>query len=446
MAGRPPLPLNSFGKITRTQLPDGRWRARCRYRGADGITRPIQRDSPPGIRDSHGKSAEDALRAALAKLAEGARGSERVTSRTTLVALLNLHMEAVRSPERGLARRTIDRYGQVAVLLRPRLGGLRIEETTARALSAILSKLEADHGKVTGKQAKTLLSGAFALAVAENAAVRSVVRDIEVTATKRATTRKPTQALKPADLRTLLDRIATSDAPLPPKRGAKKGHTSRTVAQYCRDVDLVDPITLLAATGLRRSELLALTWADYSKRDRTLTIRRHLVRAGKTSDDGTETKSELVLEEETKSAAGQRVIALPEFACAMLDRRRRDQINPDKPVPAQAVDSLPAMIFPTSVGTLVDPDTFAAHWRRISGAIGFGWVGTHSFRKTVATTIDGSGLSARVAADVLGHARVSMTSDTYFGRGGVHRTAADALDAVVRGTAETDPKTGTSAH
>jgi integrase len=38
-------------------------------------------------------------------------------------------------------------------------------------------------------------------------------------------------------------------------------------------------------------------------------------------------------------------------------------------------------------------------------------VSSHSFRKTVATLIDASGLSARVGADQLCHARASMTQD-----------------------------------
>jgi integrase len=38
------------------------------------------------------------------------------------------------------------------------------------------------------------------------------------------------------------------------------------------------------------------------------------------------------------------------------------------------------------------------------------------YRKTVATLMDAAGLSARQAADQLGHAKVSMTQDNYFGR------------------------------
>jgi integrase len=62
-------------------------------------------------------------------------------------------------------------------------------------------------------------------------------------------------------------------------------------------------------------------------------------------------------------------------------------------------------------------------------------VTTHSFRKSVATLIDDRGLSARIGADQLGHARPSMTQDRYMARGKVHTHVADALDDAIN-----DPK------
>jgi len=56
------------------------------------------------------------------------------------------------------------------------------------------------------------------------------------------------------------------------------------------------------------------------------------------------------------------------------------------------------------------------------------WVTSRSFRKTAATILDEVGLSARVAADQLGHSQVSMTQDVCFGRKIVDPRAAAALD------------------
>jgi integrase len=58
-------------------------------------------------------------------------------------------------------------------------------------------------------------------------------------------------------------------------------------------------------------------------------------------------------------------------------------------------------------------------------------VTSHSFRKTVATLIDDEGLSARIGADQLGHAKVSMTQDKYMSRGRVQTQVAELLDRTI---------------
>jgi integrase len=65
------------------------------------------------------------------------------------------------------------------------------------------------------------------------------------------------------------------------------------------------------------------------------------------------------------------------------------------------------------------------------GDLGVPQVTSHSFRKTMATLIDDGGLSARIGADHLGHARVSETMDTYMARGGVHTEVAKLLDRTI---------------
>jgi integrase len=53
------------------------------------------------------------------------------------------------------------------------------------------------------------------------------------------------------------------------------------------------------------------------------------------------------------------------------------------------------------------------------------------FRKTCATLLDESDLSARQIADQLGHAKVSMTQDHYLGRHLTSRRTASALDRAI---------------
>jgi adenylate kinase family enzyme len=72
-----------------------------------------------------------------------------------------------------------------------------------------------------------------------------------------------------------------------------------------------------------------------------------------------------------------------------------------------------------------------AKFASLRGGDEFAWVTSHVFRKTAATILDEAGLSARRVADQLGHARPSMTQDTYMGRKTVDRRAADALEGAL---------------
>ncbi len=89
------------------------------------------------------------------------------------------------------------------------------------------------------------------------------------------------------------------------------------------------------------------------------------------------------------------------------------------------------MIFPSTVGTWRCPDNFRARWREVREGLGVPDATSHSFRKSVATLIDDEGLSARIGADHLGHARVSETQDTYMARGRSHSVVAELLDRAI---------------
>ncbi len=150
----------------------------------------------------------------------------------------------------------------------------------------------------------------------------------------------------------------------------------------------------MIATGLWRSELLGLRWTDFDDGAGTFAVSGKVIR---------ETGKGLVRVDETKTAAGRRTIPLPAFAVATLLERRKLPFLGQQQV-----------IFPSTAGTLRDPNNFVRLWRTVRDELGVPDVTTHSFRKTVATLIDEQGLSARIGADHLGHAKVSMTQDRLY--------------------------------
>ena len=144
----------------------------------------------------------------------------------------------------------------------------------------------------------------------------------------------------------------------------------------------------------------------------------------------------------TKTAAGWRIVAVPEFAIDMVRRRLASPLRPQT-----------ELVFPAPVaGTLRDPNSVSGDLRQLldsfecNACAGTGfqsatsktatgrlarcaegpwsWVTSHTFRKTVATRLDEAGFTPRQVADQLGHANPSMTLDVYFGRQVVSAEAA----------------------
>jgi integrase len=124
--------------------------------------------------------------------------------------------------------------------------------------------------------------------------------------------------------------------------------------------------------------------------------------------------------EAAKTAAGLRTIPLPRFALDMFERRA-----------AQPRLGELGVVFPSTAGTLRDPNNFGKQWRKVRDDLGVAETTTHTFRKSVATLIDDEGLSVRIGADHLGHRHVSMTQDKYMTRGRQHSIVADLLDRTV---------------
>lgn len=62
-------------------------------------------------------------------------------------------------------------------------------------------------------------------------------------------------------------------------------------------------------------------------------------------------------------------------------------------------------LFPSYKDDWLDPSNVMHAIKEAYGAIGYGWVTSHVFRKTVGTTIDAAGLPTTAIADQLGNTR-----------------------------------------
>ena len=287
--GRPPLRIGQHGRIVRAYLGGGVWRAECRYRDADGVTRKVRRLGPPDENDRKGKLAEDALMEALAeRRPPGA--TDTISLDTPVMTLVNQHIG--RLEDDGRAIRTIDTYKYDATKLDKFMAGVRVGEATPARLDAAIRSMRTHHGATMARRSRTLLRGGLQLAVLNNVLATNPVRDVEFIRSKS----KPKGAvgLTGGELRALFAKLRASDV--------------------CAKKDLVDPVMLFIATGLRLSELLGLQWSDFAEKAGTVTVTGTVVR---------QRGKGLVRVPKPKTEAGWRTIPLPSFAVTVLIERRK---------------------------------------------------------------------------------------------------------------------------
>src|SRR4051794_3311092 len=166
----------------------------------------------------------------------------------------------------------------------------------------------------------------------------------------------------------------------------------------------------MLATGLRIGEACAITWPAVDIDRGTVEVRGTVIRV---------TGEGLRIKLKPKTRAGWRVIELPSWGVDVLKRRKVESSGNEWEA-----------VFTSPTGKLRDPSNTNSDLKRTLERIGYGHITSHTFRRTVATLMDAAGLSARAAADQLGHAQVSMTTDHYFGRRIATTGAARVLEAV----------------
>lgn len=407
---RPRLRLGEHGNIEARQLPNGQWVASCWIRDPDGKRRRVRKYTPKGERSS--KTAAKTLLSDYLAVRQIYGESDHINGKSTVSDLWDEYRAQLVEKER--ASNTLRDYDRQIVSILERFGQVPIPEVTTQAVDLFIRDVAATRGVPTAKKVRTIISGMFKIAVQFQATEVNPIREISDISGKR---KKRAKSLDAQSLAALLHDLRTSKLPCPvilaPYQIARGQKTTDkdvpTVADFCRKNGMVDIITMFAATGCRIGELLAIRWQDINLETKTVAVTGQIVRI---RGEG------LVRQDLTKSEAGDdRDLPLPEFAMTMLRGRSQDSVY----------------VFESLAGTILDPETVGRRWRQIRAALDLEWVTSHTFRKSVATILDEEGLTARQAADQLGHAQVSMTQDVYFGRGKVHTAAADALDAAVSG-------------
>lgn len=155
---------------------------------------------------------------------------------------------------------------------------------------------------------------------------------------------------------------------------------------------------LALAAGLRRGEVLGLSWADVNFDNGELSVQHTLCK----------TTGEL---KDPKTESGRRVIALD---AQMVDDLSRWKATQGKYLLSIGIaQSRETPVVTNEVGERMDGNNLARWWRAFRSKYGFEDLRFHDLRHTHATMLVSGGLNIKAVSSRIGHASVGITLDLY---------------------------------
>ena len=278
---------------------------------------------------------------------------------------------------RGSVRQsTYDRYEiAVRVHIQPALGRVKLSRLTpAHVAGFYQDRLAAGHAPASVNKLHVTLHKALSQAVKWNMIPRNVCEAVNA---PRPTPKEEMRTLSAEEARRLLEAASSAG-------------------------DRLEALYVLAVhTGMRQGELLALKWEDIDLEAATLQVRRTLTKNGGR-----------LLTGEPKTAKGRRKIQLTAASVDALKRHRKRQ-NEER-LAAGELWQDNGLVFASEAGTLVNPTnlrkrSFAALLKRAQ----LPEIRFHDLRHTCATLLLSRNVHAKYVQELLGHANISITLDTY---------------------------------
>ena len=249
----------------------------------------------------------------------------------------------------------------------------------------------------------------------------------------------------------------------------RRGHIARNPAQLVRppriQQDLVEPFTLaevqlvLAAAkerrngarwaialalGLRQGEALALRWEDVDLEAKSLRVRATRLRpvyehgcddgCGRTAGYCPQRRQTNGITGATKSAAGNRVVGLPDELVALLKDHRRQQL--EERIRAGSLWQDGGWVFTTLFGRPIAPNSDYHEWRALLERAGVRHARLHDARHTAATVLLVLGVPERTVMSIMGWSSTSMAARYQHVTDPIRREVANRVGGLLFGEPE----------
>ncbi len=179
------------------------------------------------------------------------------------------------------------------------------------------------------------------------------------------------------------------------------------------------PALLAVTTGMRRGELLALTWRNTDLEAGSVTVCQSLQQ----TNEGVSVK-------QPKSGKG-RTVALPAIASEALRKHKATQAEERLLLGPSYTDN--GLVFPRYDGQFWEPDSFTSSFAATVRKSRLPRVNFHALRHSHATILLKRGINPKIVSERLGHARVGTTLDIYSHvLPGMQEEAAQRIDTALR--------------
>jgi integrase len=326
------------------------------------------------------KSAEDARRTLKRRIAaELAVGEPTgvISHRTTLSELFQVWIPAKIAEDR-IGERTTTLYRDTWRLYgEQQIGALRITELTTSRADGHLKALPSS----SAIYMRIILSGMYSLATRFDVVKHNPMRETKTAKVER----KRARALTAMEFEQVRQAVKTFCE--------RKGPGPR------RGLMLPAFVELLAATGARPGEVLAIRWSDVDLLgpSPTVTVSGTVVDAGRVAG------KPLHRQDTRKGGAPHHTVSLPAFGVRVL-------------ADLYAVTGPDGQVLANRDGGLVALTNIRSSLREaLTGHEHLKWVTPHSFRRTVATVVR-DGLGVEAAQRQLSHAQLATTESHYVQR------------------------------
>ncbi len=157
---------------------------------------------------------------------------------------------------------------------------------------------------------------------------------------------------------------------------------------------------LILVLGLRKGEVLGLTWDDIDLDAGELSIGRQLQRV-----------SRQLLHRETKTSTSDATLPLPDICAAALKLREAEEA--DAREKAGSAWQGGKLIFTTKWGTPIEPRNFNRSWDARCAKAGVRKITVHDGRRTCATLLVDLDVHPRQVMQILRHAQIAVTMEIY---------------------------------